>query len=56
MLKNNCSCLMLRSFRWFCAESSGMRPPTLNIFPSEPMHVVDPSATKVSLLSFSSTD
>ncbi|XP_022154222.1 bZIP transcription factor TGA10-like, partial [Momordica charantia] len=26
-------------------QSSGMRPPTLNIFPSQPMHV-DPSPTK----------
>lgn len=27
------------------ATSSGMRPPTLNIFPSQPMHVVDPSTS-----------
>ncbi|XP_059643024.1 bZIP transcription factor TGA10-like [Cornus florida] len=27
-------------------QSSGMRPPTLNIFPSQPMHVVEPSSTK----------
>ncbi|KAL6555427.1 bZIP transcription factor tga10 [Orobanche gracilis] len=26
-------------------ENSGMRPHTLNIFPSQPMHIVDPSAT-----------
>ncbi|KAK9065794.1 hypothetical protein SSX86_015195 [Deinandra increscens subsp. villosa] len=25
--------------------SSGLRPPTLNIFPSQPMHVVDPSTS-----------
>ncbi|XAR68568.1 hypothetical protein NMG60_11003742 [Bertholletia excelsa] len=37
-------------------ENSGMRPPTLNIFPSQPMHV-DPSSTKanVGLVSSSST-
>ncbi|XP_031103461.1 bZIP transcription factor TGA10-like isoform X2 [Ipomoea triloba] len=28
-------------------QNSGMRPPTLNIFPSQPMHVgIDPSSTK----------
>ncbi|KVH94715.1 hypothetical protein Ccrd_003218 [Cynara cardunculus var. scolymus] len=27
------------------STSSGMRPPTLNIFPSQPMHVVDPSTS-----------
>nr|XP_043637277.1 bZIP transcription factor TGA10-like [Erigeron canadensis] len=27
------------------SASSGMRPPTLNIFPSQPMHVVDPSTS-----------
>ncbi|KAK1412882.1 hypothetical protein QVD17_34469 [Tagetes erecta] len=27
------------------SSSSGIRPPTLNIFPSEPMHVVDPSSS-----------
>ncbi|KAI3750200.1 hypothetical protein L2E82_20829 [Cichorium intybus] len=26
-------------------SASGMRPPTLNIFPSQPMHVVDPSTS-----------
>lgn len=29
------------------AENTGMRPPTLNIFPSQPMHVEPPSSTKV---------
>ncbi|XP_035545268.1 bZIP transcription factor TGA10 isoform X2 [Juglans regia] len=33
--------------RYFSAESQGMRPPTLNIFPSQPMHV-EPSSTKIS--------
>ncbi|XP_050226493.1 bZIP transcription factor TGA10 [Mercurialis annua] len=28
------------------SSSGGMRPPTLNIFPSQPMHVVEPSSTK----------
>ncbi|WCJ33966.1 bZIP transcription factor family protein [Euphorbia peplus] len=27
-------------------NNSGMRPPTLNIFPSQPMHVVEPSSAK----------
>ncbi|KAH7578470.1 hypothetical protein JRO89_XS01G0385800 [Xanthoceras sorbifolium] len=30
-----------------CAENSGMRPPTLNIFPSQPMHVEPSSTNKV---------
>ncbi|KAK7278845.1 hypothetical protein RJT34_23883 [Clitoria ternatea] len=30
-------------------SSSGMRPPTLNIFPSQPMHVVPPSNSKVTM-------
>ncbi|GMJ02327.1 TGACG (TGA) motif-binding protein 10 [Hibiscus trionum] len=29
-------------------HNSGMRPPTLNIFPSQPMHVEPPSSTKTS--------
>lgn len=33
-------------FGMFAENSAGMRPPTLNIFPSQPMHV-DPSSTKV---------
>ncbi|KDP24594.1 hypothetical protein JCGZ_25510 [Jatropha curcas] len=27
-------------------QGGGMRPPTLNIFPSQPMHAVEPSSTK----------
>ena len=30
------------------STGTGMRPPTLNIFPSQPMHV-EPSSTKVSI-------
>nr|GEY57318.1 bZIP transcription factor TGA10 isoform X1 [Tanacetum cinerariifolium] len=29
------------------STSSGMRPPTLNIFPSQPMHAVDPSTSPI---------
>ncbi|XP_031259432.1 bZIP transcription factor TGA10 [Pistacia vera] len=36
-------------------QNSGMRPPTLNIFPSQPMHV-EPSSTKAGAVLVSSTN
>lgn len=50
--KSVCVCIdewSIDGFTW--AESGGMRPPTLNIFPSQPMHI-EPSNNKV-LLSLS---
>lgn len=48
-----CSIRQFRSSNFYVygfflnAENSGMRPPTLNIFPSQPMHVEPSSPTKV---------
>ncbi|KAK9026606.1 hypothetical protein V6N11_039441 [Hibiscus sabdariffa] len=47
-LKGEYNTCLPESLHILKVDSSGMRPPTLNIFPSQPMHVEPPSSTKTS--------